>query len=127
MSRSSKRGSRRWRPGPPRRSALAPSRRWTGFSTCPPVFPPNRPAGCCQRDETRLRNWHCFRSHGKVCFTWNRAEPMPPAGYWSGGAISRRKSEEKDDKEIGRASCRERVCQYVKMLVVDVAIKKKQK
>src|SRR3546814_7177184 len=24
---------------------------------------------------------------------------MPPAGYWSGGAISRRKSEEKDDKD----------------------------
>src|SRR3546814_19438811 len=30
-------------------------------------------------------------------------------------------------KEIGRASCRERVCQYVKIWVVDVALKKKKK
>src|SRR3546814_15017593 len=31
------------------------------------------------------------------------------------------------DKEIGSASCRERVCQYVKISVVAVSIKKKNK
>src|SRR3546814_12247908 len=30
-------------------------------------------------------------------------------------------------REIGRASCRDRVCQYVSISVVDVSIKKKQK
>src|SRR3546814_17592739 len=30
------------------------------------------------------------------------------------------------EQEIGRASCRERVCQYVKMLVVAVSLKKKE-
>src|SRR3546814_4273279 len=30
-------------------------------------------------------------------------------------------------RQIGRASCRERVCQYVEILVVDVALKKKNK
>src|SRR3546814_14228396 len=31
------------------------------------------------------------------------------------------------DSEIGRASCRERVCQYVKISVVAVSLKKKKK
>src|SRR3546814_13263195 len=32
-----------------------------------------------------------------------------------------------DQTEIGRASCRERVCQYVKISVVAVSLKKKKK
>src|SRR3546814_13539202 len=31
-----------------------------------------------------------------------------------------------DDRQIGRASCRERVCKYVKISVVAVSLKKKQ-
>src|SRR3546814_18802867 len=33
--------------------------------------------------------------------------------------------EDLPDPEIGRASCRERVCQYVSISVVDVSLKKK--
>src|SRR3546814_20623138 len=31
-----------------------------------------------------------------------------------------------DEQQIGRASCRERVCQYVSISVVDVSLKKKK-
>src|SRR3546814_13481371 len=49
----------------------------------------------------------------KQCVTWLRANPGPVM-------LS-------NFKEIGRASCRERVCQYVSFSVVAVSLKNKRK
>src|SRR3546814_16554750 len=55
------------------------------------------------------------RAEGWVCMR----ERYDDGGY-SGGSLER-------PGQIGRASCRDRVCQYVEISVVDVSLKKKER
>ena len=43
----------------------------------PPVFPPNRRAGCCQRAEVCAKNWNRSQVRGRVAFKWNPARLTP--------------------------------------------------
>src|SRR3546814_16607334 len=54
-----------------------------------------------------------------------RRRPAQPPRLRDGRDIARKPAVAY--RKIGRASCRERVCQYVKISVVAVALKKKQK
>src|SRR3546814_14725683 len=67
----------------------------------------------------RLRGWADQRGAGRLLIEVNI---LAAAGLRGQGAIEESRSW---FDELGRASCRERVCQYVEISVVAVSLKKK--
>src|SRR3546814_14258092 len=109
---------------PRRRSwADASSLIWPPRTSAPMLNLAPRPTS--ERRAARLFRHACDPTPGATC---------RPSGRNKGGGVRRRRAPEDIRPEglqvapgqIGRASCRERVCQYVEISVVAVSLKKKK-